>query len=378
MRKTRPLLPFLLALLPLPGCQVPDIKPFSSATVEVTSAVSVGLTAVLGDLAAAASLDLAPAQQAALRQQRDLFARQVQAHEQALTTLNQYAGALVEVSEAGDQGRTSLTKMADALAGIAGALGPTTALGGAAVAQGVQAIAGDVQKIRTLRKLNAAMTPADDAIQAATNLLQANLKSFARLDSAVGSLVEAQLRGTNQNVLQAYADLRERQDRADSLTSLLVLLENNIVAFKRASGERRARYQQRLTGQLASLAQADEELADLLPFSPTRLKKTLAQANRREAFWRQRADGGISPALQARYDKVLAALARNEARTAQHAAVLRKSGALLGAWAAAHTTLKRAVTDQRHAVSFQEVIEGAKKLQRFIDGLPTSSATTPN
>lgn len=379
MRKPRFPLPFLLALLPLQGCQVPDIKPFSSATVAVTSALAAGLDAVLGDLDAAARLDLAPAQQAALRQQRDLFARQVQAHEQALTTFDDYASALVEVSEAGDRGQASLNKVAEALAGIAGALGPTTALGGAAVAQGVRAISDDVRKIRTLRKLDAAMTPADDAIQAAAIILKANLKSFARLDSAAGRIAEAQLHGTNQNVLQAYADLRERQDQADSLTSLLVLLENNIVAFKRASGERRARYQQRLSGQLASLAQADEAMADLLPFSPARLRETLALANRREAFWRRRADGGISPALQARYDKVRAALARNEASTAQHAAVLRKSGALLKAWAAGHSTLKRAVTDQRHAVSFQEIIDGAKKLQSFIDAPAAAApAAAPN
>ena len=358
-----------LVLLPLKGCQVPDVQPFATATAEMTSALTAGFDQVFGDFSSAARLNLDPEQKAALRQQQGTFAEEIRANEQALAALDAYANTLVEVAAAGDKGKASIDKIATALGNVATAFGPGVGAAGALIAKGVQEISGDVQRIRTLQKLADAMVPADAAVQTAAALLGANLRDLARIDSAAGNIVDAHLRGANQNILQAYADLSLRQERADSVAGLMVQFETTAVAFKRATGERRGRFQQSLTSQLAALAQADEEVAAGGPFDPKKLRATLAQLETREAFWRRRADGGISPQLQARYDRVQAALAKNELNAAQQRRVLQKSSALVRAWAGGHAAMKQAVVDQKYAVSFQEVIEGAKRLKNFVDSL---------
>lgn len=58
MKILRVLLPVLLAILPLQGCKVPDIKPFAGATTQMTSALREGFGLAQGNLdAATAPLD---------------------------------------------------------------------------------------------------------------------------------------------------------------------------------------------------------------------------------------------------------------------------------------------------------------------------------
>lgn len=359
----------LLLLLPLKGCQVPDLHPFAVATGAMASALTAGFDQVASDFGGAAALDLAPDQQKTLLAQQAALAQETAVSRHALAALDAYANTLVEVAEAGDKGKASIDKVANALSAVAAAFGPGVGTVGALVAKGVQDISGDVQKIRTLKKLEEAVVPADAAVQTAATLLGANLADLARIDSAAGRIVDAHLRGTNQNILQAYADLALRQERADSVAGLLVQFETTAIAFKRAAGDRRRRYQQSLAGQLAALGQTDEEVAALGPFDPKKLRPTLALLSTREDFWRKRADNGISPQFQARYDRLQAQLAANDLQAAQSRRVLQRSAALVKTWAAGHTAMKQAVTNARHSVSFQEIIEDAERLKDFIDAL---------
>lgn len=359
-------------LLPLKSCTVPDIQPFATATVEMSTALAAGYALVLDDLDGTLRLDATASQRAALQQQRAALAQRLRVNQQALAALTHYANTLVEVAEAGAKGQASLPKIATALSGVAAAFGPVAATAGGVFSAGVQLISADAQKIRTLKRLDRALNAADSAVQTATNLLAANNRDITRIDSAAASIVDAQLTEANQNVLQAYDDLLLRQAQADSVAGFLVRFELYAVDFKSARGSRRARYQVRLDSALARIGRLDEEVRPLRPFRPEQLRATLAVLAQREAFWRQRADYGISAPLQARYERVQAALAANALRARQHRQVLQKSTALAETWATSHTALRRAVTDQRHAVSFEEVVAGARQLKDYIDKLSTA------
>lgn len=381
MRRLPTLLLSLLLLLPLKGCNVPDIKPFATATVEMTTAVGLGYDLVLDDANTTLKLDLSPDRKQELRQQRDTLAKRLRVNRQALAVLNTYANTLVEVSEAGDKGEASLNKIATALAGVATAFNPVAGVAGGLFKDGIAIIAKDVQRIRTLKRLDRAMNAADSAVHKAADLLSANNRDIARFDSAAADIVDAQLTGTNQIVLQAYDNLALRSARADSAAALIVEFEANAVAYKSTTAaERRLRYQRRLSQLLLAIARIDPvatrfftpDAQPLPPFPPDQLAPTLTLLAKREAFWRQRADYGISAPFQARYDRVQAELAANAGRARQRRLALQKGTDLIQTWASSHTTLKRAVTNQRHAVSFQEVVAEARQLKEYIDKISTA------
>jgi hypothetical protein len=375
MRNLRLLLPILLVLLPLKGCKVPDIKPFAGATTEMTTAVDAGFDQVLGDLDATTKLDIQESNQQALVAQRAIFAQEAANMEQVLSAFDSYASTLVELSEAGEKGQASINKVADAIQGIAAAF-PPAAPAGSVVALAIKEISDRAQTIRTLHKLADAMNQADAAIQKAATTLQANIGNLLVVDKAAGNIVDAQLRGANQNTLQAYTDLRLRQDRADWVTGLIVQFENTVARMNSgdAAGPSASVFQQALFEQLVALAKLDTEIVapkKAENLDAARLKTMLALLSRREVYWRKLVDYGISSQFQSRYDKVQAALADNELRMAQHRSILTKSRALLETWASSHMSMKIAVTDEKHSVSFQEVVAAAKNLKEFIDKLQT-------
>ncbi|WP_223652715.1 hypothetical protein [Hymenobacter psoromatis] len=380
MRHLPALLLGVLLLLPLKSCKVPDIQPFATATGEMTSAVGAGYDLVLDDLAATSPLGLSTGQQTQLLLQRDSLAKHLRVSRRALAAFNQYAKALVEVADAGVQGQASLNKIATALAGVAAAFNPVAGVAGGLFATGVQGISKNVQQIRTLKRLDRALSAADSAVQRATALLAANNQDIARIDSAAASIADAQLTGANQNVLQAYDDLTLRTARADTAAALMVEFEATAIAYNGAPADRRTRYQKRLSQLLREIARFDPVITrffdpgtgSLPPFPASELRPTLALLAKREDFWRQRADYGISAPFQARYDRVQAELAARARCARQHRQVLQKATDLLETWATSHTALRQAVVDQRHAVSFAEVVAEARQLKEYIDKISTA------
>lgn len=381
MRHLPALLLCVLLLLPLKSCKVPDIQSFATATVEMSTAVGAGYDLVLDDLASTPALSLTANQQAKLKEQRDTLFKRLRVSRRALAAFNQYAKVLVEVAEAGEQGQASLDKIATALAGVAAAFNPVAGVAGGLFATGVKGISKDMQRIRTLKRLDRAMTAADSAVQRAANLLGANNRDITRVDSLVASIADAQLTGANQNVLQAYDDLTLRTARADTAAALMVEFEANAIAYKSTTtADRRTRYQKRLSQLLLAIARYDPvvtrffdpDAKPLPPFPVDQLPPTLTLIAKREAFWRQRADYGISAPFQARYDRVQAELAARALRARQHRQVLQKATDLLQTWATSHTALKQAVAGQKHAVSFAEVVAAARQLKEYIDKISTA------
>ena len=366
---------FLLALLTLKGCKVPDIKPFVSATNEMTSALTAGFDQVLTDLEANTKLELSYTRAQTVKGQRDRFASASDAVKKQLAAFDKYAATLSELAESGDKGKETINKLADAVKNVS-AVFPVAAPVGTVLGDAAKAIADNLVKILTLKKLENAVVPADIAIQNAAIILHYNLKDLIKVDSAAGQILNTQISKQNNVVISSYDGLLARQRQAEQVAGLLVQFENTAVDFKAASGERQQKIGSALVDLHSDLVKLDATLnipSGLKPSDPANMKTALGLVTGREPFWRGRVDNGISPQMQARYDRVQATLAANETNTAQHLSVLRKSQSLVKAWASGHQSMRKAVTDQRRSVSFPEVMEQAEKLKDFIDTLQKSN-----
>jgi hypothetical protein len=357
-------LPLLLLFLPLQGCKVPDVNPFAKATTEMTSALTLGLDHATTQLGLAAKQELAPEQLQQLQAQQKILRQQAAAIREVLKALDAYAGTLVEVADANLKGQESINKVADAIAGISTALGLSVGLGVKGAAEGVKALSGYVQTIRTLSSLKKAVQPADAAIQRTATILKANFADLARVDSAAADIQEVFITDQNQLTLQSYQDLQQRQTLADTMVAYIVAFEN--VAY-RPSTPRRTQQLEQLLGPMKA---ADKAIPATTSAATSQLSATLALLSKREAFWLQRATDVNR--LQPRYDDVQTQLAAIRTGTSQRRSLFTKSTHLTQVWARAHGSLKTAVLKESRSVSFQEVIVAAQELKAFIDKIETN------
>ncbi|TGE05451.1 hypothetical protein [Hymenobacter fodinae] len=364
MRSIRLFLPLLLLLLPLKGCKVPDVNPFAKATTEMTSALTLGLDHATTQLGLTTKQKLAPAQLQQLQAQQKKLRQQAAAIQEILKALDAYSGTLVEVADANSKGKESINEAADALASISTALGPSVSLGIKGAAEGVKAISGYVQTIRTLSSLKKAVQPADAAIQRVATILQANFADLARIDSTAADIQEVIITDQNQLILQSYDDLQQRQTLADTMTAYIVAFENT--AYKPSTPRRT----QRLEQLLKSMKAIDKAVPAATSANPAQLSATLALLSKREAFWLQRATDVNR--LRPRYEAVQAQLATIRTGSSQRRSLFAQSTHLVQVWARAHTSLKTAVLKESRSVSFQEVLVAAQELRSFIDKIETN------
>ena len=371
MRLLKLFLPVLLVLVPLGSCGVPDTVPFATATTEMASALRAALAHVRSELTLAVQLDPDAATDSLLARQRD-FSRGQAAVKTALAGFDAYAHTLSNLVAAGNQGKATIDKVADALAGVATALGPSTAVVGSIAAGGIKLLDGLVQTIRTQKSLKRATVPADAGIQQAAAILSADLRQLARLDSAASSIVSAQLTNAQGQVLKSYRDVAIRQAHLDSAASLVVAFDNEVTKMSHTSDAgRRQKLQQRLQQLLGELARLDEQTATYASdVQRGRLRQVLAALDKRELYYRR--ELGLAQ-LQPRYDAALARLAAVAATRRQGASLFEKCQGTLAAWADAHSALKTAVIKEQQTVSVSEVVAAAHDVKAFVNTIQATS-----
>jgi len=157
----------------LSGCQsLPDIQPFTDATVGLRSAVAASGTSVVAELR---QTPLAGVATEAKKLEEAWKARN-----DAMSALVDYANSLQAIVDSGKKGEESVQKLADAANTLAGSLGIANLAASAAgtlATDAVKYVYGQIAKARAAKSLEAALSEIQPAIEQMTKLLTLDLKN---------------------------------------------------------------------------------------------------------------------------------------------------------------------------------------------------------
>jgi hypothetical protein len=374
------LLVLLLALLPSCG-DVPDVRPFTKATADMSVAVESGLRQVVRNLQQGAQLrSLSPEDKKQLQQDQQQLDKLAKNFAEVARSFDEYASALNQAAAAGEKREAAIQKVSAATdklvaasqsfaaaAPYAALLGPLT--------KALADAASELNKVRTTNKLAKLASPEQEAvIERTAQLLSAVIGQFAQVDASVYNLL-LDNDAAQDNVLLLAG---ERRKLADATTYLLrrilqaetILLRNPPRYGGLSNGK---------SGPLDELILLDKDPSQLLTSA------FLAYKSAPQNLAKQ---GQLFDALkdrENRYSQLLTSL-QTASTSAQanwdtlytvpkkrSAAVLQKSQELLEAWADSHHELRLALL-QAKRMSAQELVAQGQKVQQLIADLKAAQA----
>lgn len=371
----RLLLLSLLALLPLPGCQVPDVHPFAEATSAMGTALQGSLQQVATDLQRLDSLRptaLGAAQQAQLAQAEATVRGAAGRFAAIPPALASYANSLVTIAERQASTEAKVATAAQSVQGLSKVVGAW----GAAVGVGaglLGKLAQSATSYAALRKLEAKLAANDSAIQLTAAVLASGLQQFARIDSTAIAILllnnqlaqrlptqyyqaAVQRRANAQRVLLALTELANTQTLLDQRcdTCRAPASQATYEARRTAARARRRAY-------LAELATLDPQVRAASP------DDRAAVARQRERYYLEQAT--LPPGLQAQYDAVQAQRRHLQDTYYQAHTLMQKSAALARQWASSHQALYASVRRERHQLPYQDLVAQAQDLRKLVDEL---------
>ncbi|NML66816.1 hypothetical protein HHL22_16545 [Hymenobacter sp. RP-2-7] len=368
----------LLGLL-LKSCEVPDVQPFTKATIAMGTAIEESLRRVVADL----NRVQLPAAETQNRIQLDTARQQLtrKAHKfaEVAHAFDAYAHALDAVAAAGQKRGAAInqvfaatqaiaTKSAEFLSAALPVAAPINATA-QPILKALGKVATDLNAAKTIHSLGKLASPAQDsAIQLSAQLLRLGMRHFYAIDSTAYQLSYANLPDGYRQAQYWYQFTLQRQDSLVSLLAALTQADNLVRAGKYASLENPIDHD----GPLDHIRQWD--------YDPQRTVATAYAAwqRRRSPAQQRLAKAALLDALRRRelYYRPLtelpqAQLAAAQARCggpARDAALLSKSTQLLDTWASSHHEL-RLLLAKASQVSRQDLVSYAQTVQTLAEEL---------
>ncbi|MBI5503654.1 MAG: hypothetical protein HY899_02560 [Deltaproteobacteria bacterium] len=195
-----------LVLSVIGGCAtLPDVGPFTGATGDLRTAV----------VSSGAVVDTELRMMSGAAGRADLFALQWQNRVRALDAVAEYSASLAAIVDAGNHGKESATKLADAIKGLAQTAGIAVPAAGAVpiVVDAATMIYGQIAVVRGAHSLEEALDASQPAIAQIGTVIAKDLRDARDIWLSAGAEVRAKIQTDQQIGLAFREELIAARDR---------------------------------------------------------------------------------------------------------------------------------------------------------------------
>jgi hypothetical protein len=368
MRKA---LPIVLVAGVIVACGIPDLKPFSDATTQMSTVLKQGFEKTRASMTGAVTTAGDP----------DEFAKQLKLLDdrwkptrKALSSLVAYSDSLAAVAEAGKKGQATMEKVTTALSDLANSVaGLTIPATGAKIVQAVGAKIIEMQAAKDIRK---AVDKANEAVDIIAPVLKQNFEDLRNIHNAASSAWEARTEGQSSFQRNYYDALVGEQHRLEYLLTLIIDYQSAPArlrwraALARGKGDEaqakkfEAAIPQEQEDNLKALKAADSAFESMdLKGKDVPAKVEARQQHLLELINAQRKEISL---LDASYQQATGELNGIRDARAEGDRLLAKGGEAIDAWQKAHHSLKATVDGQQTRPSLADLWSIIGELQALL------------
>lgn len=239
------------------ACKIPDLKPFSDATAQMTSALRQGFEASWASLLAATETATDGEAFKAEVAKLDAAWKPTRA---ALSALVAYSDSLAALAEAGKKGPETMAQLTGAVSDLANAVGAIPIP--AAAVDIVNNVGAKIIEMQASRDIRKAVTAAEEAVEMMTPILKATFADLRVIHGAAGRAYASRVQAESSVLSNYYSSVRSEQERLEYLLNLIIDYQSAPARLRWRAALARANGNPDLAERL--LASIDDEQQDQL------------------------------------------------------------------------------------------------------------------
>jgi hypothetical protein len=365
------LIPVALVLSLTIACRIPDLKPFSDATMEMATVLKEGFERARGALTAAA--ETAGDQDAFTKQVRELDDHWTPTRK-ALSALVAYSDSLTALAEAGKKGPETMAKLTGAVKELGDAVG-LIPLGGTAT-KVVELVGAKIIEMQAERDIRKAVGKAAEAVDIVAPVLKDNFTDLRRIHGAASRSWEARVLEQSSILRNYYESLTADEQRLQYVLNLIIDYGSSPARLRMRAALARAKGDQAGAARLeAGIAQDQADLLRRLKESDagfaamnlgTNDVTTKVEGRQQELMTLIAARRNEIGVLEAKYQQATVDLNKLRDARATGDRVLQKGADAIGAWQKAHHSLQATAEGQQSRPSISDLLSIVKEISALL------------
>lgn len=357
----------LLSLLQ--ACGIPDLKPFSDATAEMSTQLGSAFEKTQAAIGYAA--DTASENQDFKKKSKELEERWVLTRA-AIAALVEYSDSLAALSEAGKKGKETVARLTGAVQNLFSAV---SALPGASTAVNIiNTVGGKIIEMQAASDIRKAVRNATEAVDLMAPLLKANFIDLRRIHALATNAWQSHVDGESSILVNYYEALLPEERRIQYLLTLIVGFQSAtdrlLFEAAQATGKENVEEAKTLTDKiplaraenLKVLGSFDRTMSGLDPATAD-AKVEIRQMQLMALLNAQRKEIAL---LEPKYKAAIARLENVKESRQLGSRVMAKAIESIDAWKKAHKSLQAVAEGQQRRPSIAELVSILKEIPALV------------